>query len=83
MRVKMFITLERCSGSSKVNGRISIIIERPSEAGEDNVVLIKSNSPMEEVPRVFSQMGILLRPPNGALDAIVVVHSIHGYKRVV
>ena len=45
IRVKMFITLEKCSNTSKIEVRMFITLERNSEAGDRIFVLIKCNTP--------------------------------------
>ena len=77
IRVKMFITLEKCSNTSKVDVRMFITLEIPSEVGEGIVVLIKCNTLAEAVPRVSSQMGILPNPPYMVVVSIITMCSIH------
>ena len=73
----MFITLDKFFDTSKVNVRMFITLEIPSEAGEGNFVLIKCNTPMESVPRVSTPMGIFPKPPDVVALSIITICSVH------
>ena len=77
IRVNMFITLEKCSNTSKVGVRMFIILEIPSEVGEGIAVLIKCNTPAEAMPRISCPMGIPLKPPDVVAFSIIIACSIH------
>ena len=77
IRVNMFITLEKCSNTSKFDVRMFITLERPYEAGEGIVFLIKCNTLMEAVPRISCPMGITSKPLDVVVVSIIIACGIH------
>ena len=77
IRVNMFITLEKCSNTSKFDLRMFITLERPFESCEGIVFLIECNTPTEAVPGISCPMGIPSKPPNVVVVSIIIACSIH------
>ena len=77
IRVKMFITLEKCSNTSKFDVRMFITLERPSKACEGIFVLIKCNTLAKVVPGISCPMGIPPKPSDVVAVSIITTCSIH------
>ena len=76
----MFITLEKLYGTSKVDARIFITLERAFEVGEGITIIIKCNTPKEVVTGTPCLVGIPPNPPDMGSISIISTRGDHLWR---
>ena len=75
--VRTFIALEDIFNASEAEARMFITLYGPPDVVEGIAVVIKYNTPMGAVPRIYCPMGIPPKPPDVVVVSIISAHGDH------